>query len=69
MVAWRVIFLMRLGRTCPDLPADLVFDPMEWKASFRLGEKALPEGIPTLNQYLDWLFRRAGLSLWDSDSE
>ena len=52
MVAWRVMFLMRLGRTCPDLPADLVFDPVEWKVSFRLGEKALPEGIPTLNQVI-----------------
>lgn len=31
MVAWRILFLMRLGRTCPELPADLVFDPLEWK--------------------------------------
>jgi hypothetical protein len=23
MVAWRIVFLMRLGRTCPELPADL----------------------------------------------
>ena len=52
MVAWRVMFLMRLGRTCPDLPADLVFDPVEWKVSYRLGEKALPGGIPTLNQVI-----------------
>lgn len=50
IVAWRIIFLMRLGRTCPDLPVDLVFDPLEWKLSFKLGKKALPDGIPTLNQ-------------------
>lgn len=52
MVAWRVMFLMRLGRTCPELSADLVFDPLEWKVSFRLGNKALPDGIPTLNQVI-----------------
>lgn len=52
IVAWRIMFLMRLGRTCPDLPADLVFDPLEWKVSFRLDKKPLPDGIPTLNQVI-----------------
>lgn len=52
MVAWRMMFLMRLGRSCPELPADLIFDPLEWKVSFRLGKKALPKGIPTLNQVI-----------------
>ncbi len=52
MVAWRILFLMRLGRMCPELPADRVFDPLEWKVSFRLGKKALPDGIPTLNQVI-----------------
>jgi hypothetical protein len=47
MVTWRIMFLMR---TCPELPADLIFDPMEWKLSFLLGKKALPEGVPPLNQ-------------------
>lgn len=52
IIAWRIMFLMRLGRTCPDLPADLVFDPLEWKVSFRLDKKPLPDGIPTLNQVI-----------------
>ena len=29
VVAWRVTYLMRLGRTCPDLDAHLFFDPDE----------------------------------------
>ena len=62
MVAWRIMFLMRLGRTCPELPADLVFDPLEWKVSFRLGKKALPDGIPTLNQVIRNLAELGGLS-------
>ncbi len=36
IVAWRVMHLMRLGRTCPRLPAELIFDPLEWKAPYCL---------------------------------
>ena len=31
VIAWRINRLMRLGRTSPDLPADLVFEPDEWR--------------------------------------
>jgi hypothetical protein len=30
VVAWRIARLMRLGRTCPDLGAELLFDRDEW---------------------------------------
>ncbi|QQZ30208.1 IS4 family transposase [Thiothrix subterranea] len=69
MVAWRIMFLMRLGRTCPELPADLVFDPLEWKVSFRLGKKALPDGIPTLNQVIRNLAELGGFLGRKSDGE
>lgn len=69
IVAWRIMFLMRLGRTCPDLPADLVFDPLEWKLSFRLGKKALPDGIPTLNQVVRNLAMLGGFPGRKGDGE
>jgi hypothetical protein len=31
LVAWRLLYVMRLGRECPELPCDLVFDESEWK--------------------------------------
>ena len=31
IVAWRLLYVMRLGRACPDLPCDLVFDASEWQ--------------------------------------
>jgi hypothetical protein len=62
MVAWRIVFLMRLGRTCPELPADLVFDTLEWKVSFLLGKKGLPEGMPTVNQVIRNLAELGGVS-------
>jgi len=69
IVAWRIMFLMRLGRTCPDLPADLVFDPLEWTLSFRLGKKALPDGIPTLNQVVRNLAMLGGFPGRKGDGE
>lgn len=31
LVAWRLLYVMRLGRACPELPCDLVFEESEWK--------------------------------------
>ncbi len=32
IVAWRLLYVMRLGRDCPELPCDVVFDESEWKS-------------------------------------
>ncbi len=32
IVAWRTLFVCRLGRSCPDLDCDVVFDPSEWQS-------------------------------------
>jgi hypothetical protein len=32
LVAWRLLYVMRLGRTCPELPCDVVFEESEWKS-------------------------------------
>ncbi len=52
VVAWRVARLMRLGRTLPDLDAQLLFEPDEWQAAYILAEKAVPKTAPTLNEVL-----------------
>lgn len=49
IIAWRVMYLIRLGRVCPDLPADLIFDSLEWKSSYVLLKKAIPKNTPTLD--------------------
>jgi len=69
IVAWRVMYLMRLGRTCPELPADLVFDPLEWKSSYLLNKQALPEGIPTINNVIRNLAMLGGFLGRKSDGE
>jgi hypothetical protein len=49
VVAWRIARLMRLGRTCPDLPAELFFEPDEWRGVHFLLKKPIPKQAPRLN--------------------
>jgi hypothetical protein len=49
VVAWRIARLMRLGRTCPDLDAEWVFEREEWEAAFLLNKKPVPKTPPRLN--------------------
>lgn len=46
IVAWRIAVLMRSGRTCPDLPADLFFHQEEWRAAYLLNKQKPPADIP-----------------------
>ena len=32
IVAWRVLMLCRMGRSCPDMDCEAIFDPSEWKS-------------------------------------
>jgi Transposase Tn5 dimerisation domain len=34
IIAWRVLYLTLLGRTCPELPCDVVFALEEWQAVY-----------------------------------
>ena len=69
IVAWRVMYLMRLGRTCPDLPANLVFDPLEWQSSYLLNKQSLPDGLPTINNVIRNLAILGGFLGRKSDGE
>jgi len=57
VVSWRIAHLMRKGRTCPDLPAELFFDEDEMKAAYVLTKKALP----TLPSALNYVVRRVAM--------
>jgi Transposase DNA-binding/Transposase Tn5 dimerisation domain len=32
IVAWRTLFVCRMGQSCPDLDCEAIFEPSEWKA-------------------------------------
>ena len=46
IVAWRIARLMRLGRTCPDLEAALLFERDEWRAAYILNKQPPPKTPP-----------------------
>jgi len=46
IVAWRVLFVLMLGRKCPDLPCDGVFSDAEWQAVYWIVTKQPPPPTP-----------------------
>lgn len=52
IVAWRIGFLMRLGRSCPDIDCEIVFDREEWQAAWLVARKPLPPEPPKLNEVI-----------------
>jgi Transposase Tn5 dimerisation domain len=53
IVAWRVLYLMRLGREVPQLPCDVVFAAEEWKPVWLVTkQEAVPERPPSLGEML-----------------
>ena len=61
IIAWRVLFLTFLGRVCPDLPCDVVFETQEWRAVYLVTHKTLPpEQPPSLNEMVRMLATLGG---------
>jgi hypothetical protein len=49
IVAWRTLYVCRLGRSCPDLSCEAVFEPAEWQAVWKVAcRKELPREPPPL---------------------
>ncbi len=46
IVAWRVLYVCRLGRSCPDLDCEAVFEPAEWKAVWKVVCRTDPPRTP-----------------------
>jgi hypothetical protein len=68
VVAWRVAYLMRLGRTSPDLDAGRYFDWAEIKAAYVLAKKPQPTR-PGLNEVLRLIAQRGGFLARKGDGE
>jgi hypothetical protein len=69
IVAWRIARLMRLGRSCPDLDAQLMFEPDEWKAAYILNKLKIPTTPPTLNEVVRLVARLGGFLARKGDGE
>ena len=69
VIAWRINRLMRLGRSLPDLPADMAFEADEWRAAFILNKKPIPTAVPALNTVLRLIAQRGGFLARRHDGE
>jgi hypothetical protein len=52
IIAWRVGYLLGLGKTCPDMDCEVVFAREEWQAAWIVKYKTLPQKSPTLNEMI-----------------
>lgn len=53
IIAWRVMYLCRLGRECPDVSCEIVFSPSEWKSVYSVVKREpLPDRPPRLNDII-----------------
>lgn len=68
VVAWRIGYLMRKGRACPDLDAELFFDPDEIRGAYLLTELKQP-AKPKLNEVLRLIARLGGFLARKGDGE
>ena len=53
IIAWKVMYLCHLGRECPDLDCEIIFEPSEWKSVYMIvHQEELPTTAPSLNEMI-----------------
>ena len=61
IVAWRTLFVCRMGRECPDLDCEAIFEPSEWKAVWvAVHRKNPPKKTPRLSEMVHLIARLGG---------
>jgi hypothetical protein len=53
LVAWRIMWLCRLGQVCPDVDCDAVFTASEWQSVYQFVQhRTPPKTPPSLNEMI-----------------
>lgn len=61
IIAWRILYLTMLGRHCPDLPCDVVFEAYEWQSVYAvLTKKPIPKQAPSLQAIIVMIAKLGG---------
>jgi Transposase DNA-binding/Transposase Tn5 dimerisation domain len=61
IVAWRTLYVCRLGRRCPEINCEVLFEPSEWKAVYRVVQnKSLPAEPPSLGEIVRLIAQLGG---------
>ncbi len=61
IVAWRTLMVCRLGRSCPELDCEAIFDPSEWKSVWMtVRHRKPPRRPPRLREILPLIAQLGG---------
>jgi hypothetical protein len=61
IVAWRTLYVCRLGRSVPEISCEAVFEPAEWKSVYQVVRKEPPpEAPPTLREMVRMVAQLGG---------
>lgn len=62
IIAWRVMYLCRIGDECPDVCCEVVFSPSEWKSVYSTVHcgKPLPKKPPRMQAMIDMVASLGG---------
>ncbi|MEM9368128.1 MAG: IS4 family transposase, partial [Planctomycetota bacterium] len=61
VIAWRVMYVCHLGRECPEMDCEVMFEPSEWKSVYSMLGKEIPkESCPSLNEVVRAIARLGG---------
>src|SRR5262249_46137551 len=61
IVAWRTLYVCRLGRACPDISCEAVFEPAEWKSVYRVVQnEPPPQQAPPLGELVRMIAQLGG---------
>lgn len=61
IVAWRVLMACRLGRSCPEIDCEAVFEPSEWKSVYvAMHRRPAPSRPPRLGEMIRLIAQLGG---------
>jgi transposase-like protein/transposase Tn5 family protein/DDE family transposase len=61
IVTWRTLYVCRLGRSCPEMSCEVVFDPSEWQPVYQIvRQQPPPKQPPTLQEMVRMVAQLGG---------
>jgi hypothetical protein len=60
IVAWRTLYVCRLGRSCPEISCEAVFEPAEWQSVYQVVKRQKPPKQPPKLQEMVRLVAQLG---------
>ena len=68
VIAWRILYITMLGRECPNVNCEIVFDKTEWQTAYIvLKHEKPPKDPPTLNEMIKLIASLGGFLNRSSD--